>query len=155
MDHSIEVPTTGRALDVACGRGGQSVWAAQRGLSVVALDVSPVAIEATSALAARHAVEDLVDARVTDLDHGLPPGLDSFDLIVCQRYRQPDLLGSLADALVPGGLLVASVLSVVGADAPGRFHAPAGELEAALRSAGLSVERSVEADGVALVVARR
>ena len=131
------------------------MWAARRGLVVVALDVSPVAIEATSQLAADHGVGGLVDARVADLDAGLPAGLGSFDLVICQRYRQPDLIAPLADALVAGGVLVASVLSAVGADAPGRFHASAGELEGTVRSAGLTVERSVEADGVALIVARR
>lgn len=155
LDESIDARVSGRALDVACGRGGQSVWAALRGLAVVALDVSPVAVEATSQLAVDHGVDDRVDARVVDLDDGLPSGLGSFDLVICQRYRQPDLIGPLADALVPGGVLVASVLSLVGADAPGRFHAPAGELEGVVRSAGLTIERSVEADGVALVVARR
>lgn len=130
------------------------MWAALRGLSVVALDVSPVAVEATSRLAVDHGVGALVDARVVDLDDGLPPGLGSFDLVICQRYRQPDLIAPLADALVAGGLLVASVLSAVGADAAGRFHASAGELEGTVRSAGLAIERSVEADGVALVVAR-
>ena len=131
------------------------MWAATRGLAVVALDVSAVAIEATSQLAAAHQVLHLVDARVADLDDGLPTDLGSFDLIVCQRYRQPDLIGPLAGSLVAGGLLVASVLSVVGCDGPGRFHAPAGALEEAVVAAGLAVERAVAAGGVAMVAARR
>ena len=44
--------TTGRALDVACGTGGQSVWLARRGLDVVALDASDVAVGLATAAAA-------------------------------------------------------------------------------------------------------
>ncbi len=151
----VELPASGRALDVACGRGGQTVWLARRGLSVIALDVSPVAVEATVRLASEHAVGQTVDARVADLDDGLPPGLGRFDVIVCQRYRQPDLVADLAEALTPGGRLVASALSVVGAVDPGRFHAPPGELETLVRDAGLEVEHDIEADGLATVIARR
>ena len=45
-------PVSGRALDVACGRGGVAVWLARRGLAVDAVDVSPVGLAAGARLAA-------------------------------------------------------------------------------------------------------
>lgn len=148
---SLPALSGGRALDVACGRGGQAVWAARAGFDVVALDVSPVAIEATRSLAESNDVGARVDARVHDLTAGLPADLGRFDLVICQRYRDPALWPELRGALRPGGRLAISVLSVVGAEHRGRFHARAGELVEAF--AGLDVERSVEADGVAQLVA--
>ena len=65
------VPTSGRALDVACGLGRQAVWAARRGLDVEALDVSPVAISHVRSLAQLHGVDDRVHVAVHDADDGL------------------------------------------------------------------------------------
>ncbi|GAA4858947.1 class I SAM-dependent methyltransferase [Actinomycetospora straminea] len=113
------VPTTGRALDVACGRGAVAVWLARRGLDVEAVDVSPVALAAGRALAGEvHWVE-------ADLDDGLPVD-GPYDVVVCQRFRDPALYPALVDALAPGGLLVVTVLTGEGA-----FRAPPGELLAA------------------------
>jgi len=38
--------TGGRALDIGCGTGTNSVWLAEQGFAVVGLDVSPLAVEA-------------------------------------------------------------------------------------------------------------
>lgn len=151
---SVAVPSSGRALDVACGLGGQVVWAARRGLDVVGLDVSPVAVEATRQLARAHGVARRVDVRVHDLDAGLPAGLGRFDLVICQRFRAPGIVPSLVAALADGGLAVLSVLSVVGAAAPGPHHAPPGELAALVRATGVDVLLGTEGDGRAVVVAR-
>src|SRR3954451_22316679 len=51
-------PTAGAALDLACGQGRAAVWLARRGLDVVGVDVSTVAIEQARDLAARAAVGD-------------------------------------------------------------------------------------------------
>lgn len=151
---SVDAPVTGRALDVACGLGGQVVWAARRGLDVVGLDVSAVAVEATQRLARTHGVARRVDVRVHDLDAGLPAGLGRFDLVICQRFRAPGIVPGLVASLVDGGLAVLSVLSVVGAETPGRHHAPPGELAAAVRATGADILLSTEGDGRATVVAR-
>jgi SAM-dependent methyltransferase len=149
------VPTTGHALDVACGLGAQSVWLAQRGLEVVSLDVSNVAIDATRRLAAAHQLEQRVDARQVDLDAGLPADVSGLDTVVCQRFRGVDLYPQLVDRLRVGGLLVLTVLSEVGADSPGPFHAPPGELIDAFTPLRVDVIHHVEADGQASLVAHR
>jgi len=151
---SVEVPVGGRALDVACGLGGQVVWAARRGLHVVGLDVSPVAVEATRRLARVHGVARRVDVRVHDLDAGLPADLGRFDLVICQRFRAPGVVPALVASLAEGGLAVLSVLSVVGAAVPGPHHAVPGELAAAVRATGADMLLSTEGDGRAIVVAR-
>ncbi|WP_214408175.1 methyltransferase domain-containing protein [Pseudonocardia lacus] len=140
----------GRALDVACGRGAVAVWLAARGFVVDAVDISPVALEALAALAERHGVADRVRTHRHDLDAGLPAGTSSgYDLVVCQRFRDPARYPALAAAPVPGGLLAITVLS--GGDGP--FRAAPGELRAAF--AALEVIEYREGDGEQALLARR
>ncbi len=147
------IPTAGLAIDIACGLGGQSLWLAQRGLHVVAFDVSPVAVELLRTAATEAGLSHLVDARVTDLDAGLPPEPSVADVIVCQRFRHPALYPLIAKRLAVGGIAIVTVLSETGADAPGPFHAPPGELVEAF--AGLDLLYASEGHGVATVVVRR
>lgn len=142
-------PTTGVALDIACGRGAATVWLALRGMTVTGVDVSPVAVEQARALAAAHGVHCRFD--VVDLDGGLPPG-PPLNVVVCQRFRDARLDAAIVERLAPGGLLAISALSEVGAG-PGRFRVPAGELARAFPS--LRVEADGEADGLAWLLGRR
>ncbi len=147
------VPGTGRALDVACGRGATAVWLAMRGLTVDAVDVSEAGLEAGAALAERSGVADRVRWWAHDLDAGLPAGCAGpYDVVVCQRFRDPALYAALADRLAAGGLLAITVLSAVDAG-PGAFHAVPGELRAAFDA--LDVVSHVEGNGEATLVARR
>ncbi|GJF04213.1 class I SAM-dependent methyltransferase [Pseudonocardia sp. D17] len=145
------LPAGGRALDVACGRGSVAVWLAARGFVVDAVDVSPVALAAGAALAAAQDVE--VAWHVADLDAGLPAACTGpYDLVVCQRFRDPRLYPAFARLLAEGGLLVLTVLSEVD-DEPGPFRAGPGELAAAFP--GLDVLTHEEGDGAATLLARR
>jgi SAM-dependent methyltransferase len=153
-----QLPTDGAALDLACGIGAQALWMAARGLTVSALDVSPVAVDLTARSAAQHGFA--VDAAVWDTDEGLPADLDGLAMIVCQRYRARDLYLDFVQRLRPGGVLILTVLSAVGLDgAAGPFHAPAGELTNAYRSAvaagTINVLIDDERDGQASIVVRR
>jgi SAM-dependent methyltransferase len=146
------VPTTGQALDVACGRGAVAVWLALRGLAVDAVDVAAAGLAAGARLATRHGVGDRVRWIAHDLDDGLPDGCTGpYDVVVCQLFRDPDRYGALTAALAPGGLLAVSVLSEVGA-APGPFRARPGELRAAFAGLDLLLDR--EGDGEAALLAR-
>lgn len=151
-EHLEAVPASGRALDVACGRGEVAVWLAERGLAVDAVDVSPVALAAGAALAGTAGVVDQVRWIVHDLDDGLPAACAGpYDLVVCQRFRDPLRYGELAAVLAPGGLLAVTVLSEVEA-APGSYRAGPGELPAAFGD--LEVLAAREGDGEAVLVAR-
>lgn len=147
------LPTGGRALDVACGRGAVAVWLAGRGQAVDAVDVSSTAIGAGAALARSVGVADRVRWWCHDLDAGLPAGCAGpYDVVVCQRFRDPALYPQLSACLGPGGLLVVTVHSEVDGG-PGRWRAAAGELPAAF--AGLDVLAHREEAGEASLLARR
>ncbi len=147
------LPAAGRALDVACGRGAVAVWLAERGFDVDAVDVSDSAQALGAALASDRGVGDRVRWWAHDLDDGLPGGCAGpYDVVVCQRFRNPALYPVLARCLAPGGLLVVTVLSVVG-DEGGRFRAAPGELPAAF--GGLTPLAHTERDGEASLLARR
>jgi SAM-dependent methyltransferase len=96
------LPSSGDALDLACGLGGNALCLAQAGLSVQAWDVSTVAIEA---LQARAAADNLpLYASLRDVLER-PPAPASFDVIVVSYFLDRMLAPALSAALRPGGLL--------------------------------------------------
>jgi 2-polyprenyl-3-methyl-5-hydroxy-6-metoxy-1,4-benzoquinol methylase len=143
-------PTRGKALDLACGRGLASVWLARRGLDVLGVDISSVAISGARDLARRSGVGDRCRFDVVDLDQGLPPGAP-VDVILCHKFRDRRLDLAIAERLAPGGLLAIAVLSEVDAS-PGPFRATPGELPAAF--AELDVVAAGEGGGYAWLLAR-
>ncbi|ORW91036.1 SAM-dependent methyltransferase [Mycobacterium sp. IEC1808] len=148
--HAELFPTSGRALDLACGQGRGAVWLGRRGLDVWACDVSPVAIEQARELARLAGVADRCRFDVFDLDDGLPAG-PAVDVVLCHNFRDRRLDEAIIERLAPGGLLAIAALSEVGA-APGPFRATPGELLAAF--AGLELVDAGEGDGHAWLVAR-
>jgi SAM-dependent methyltransferase len=96
------LPSQGRALDLACGMGGNALFLAERGLSTTAWDLSAVAIERLSQVVATDQLDLVCEAR--DLEKE-PPAQSSFDVVVVSRFLDRNLNRSLAAALRPGGLL--------------------------------------------------
>jgi SAM-dependent methyltransferase len=101
----------GRALDLAAGEGRNSVWLAERGWSVTAVDFSRVGLDKARTLAAARGVGDgRVDWVVADL-RDYEPARAAFDLVLI-AYLQVDaglrdrVLDGAAAALVPGGTLL-------------------------------------------------
>ena len=148
--HADAFPTTGHALDLACGQGLGSVWLARRGLDVLGWDVSPVAVGRARDLARRGGVADRCRFEVVDLDDGLPAG-PPVEVVLCHRFRDPRLDRAVIARLAPGGLLAVAVLSEVGRG-PGPYRATAGELPRAF--AGLDVLAAGEGEGWAWLLAR-
>jgi len=146
------LPWAGRALDVACGTGGVSLWMAQRGLTVTAMDVSDEALRILSEASQEHnlAVKTVQADLMKDI-----PAEGYFDLIVCQRFRAPDTYSRLISLLAPGGTLVLSVLSQVGHDGKvSQYRASPGETFAAFSTA-LYVVSCNEGKGISTLVARK
>jgi SAM-dependent methyltransferase len=102
-------PAGRRALDVACGFGGASLFLASLGYRVDAVDVSSVALAQLQAEASRRGLRvNLIQA---DLDRWwLPPG--RYDLIVIKYYLNRDLMPQLAGGLRAGGLLFVETRNV-------------------------------------------
>lgn len=143
-------PTSGQAIDLACGRGQAAVWLAARGLEVWGVDVSPVAVRFAHDLAARNGVIDRCRFEVVDLDDGLPDG-PQVEIILCHLFRNARLDQAIVERLAPGGLLAIAVLSEVD-HGPGPFRAAPGELRAAFSA--LTIIAVAEADGKAWILAK-
>lgn len=100
----------GRALDLGCGEGGDSVWLAEHGWTVLAVDVSQTALTRAADEADRRGVSERITFEHHDLSDSFPDG--EFDLASAQylhsfvRLERPEILRKAAGALVPGGLLV-------------------------------------------------
>ena len=94
--------TGGRALDVACGFGGNALYVASEGYQVDGVDASGVALAQAQAEAARRVLTlCLVQA---DLARWwVPPR--RYDLISVFNYLNRGLEPALAGGLRPGGLL--------------------------------------------------
>ncbi len=96
------LPREGRALDLACGRGGNALLMAAQGLAVSAWDYAPAAVEdlerraEAQNLALRPEVRDVVAE---------PPAPMQFDVIAVSYFLERELAPAIGAALRPGGLL--------------------------------------------------
>lgn len=96
------LPADGRALDLACGLGANTLFLAERGLTPSAWDISSVAIEALQTEALAQGFN--IDAQVRDVITQ-PPAAETFEVIVVSHFLHRALSDSLIEALTPGGLL--------------------------------------------------
>ena len=114
LAHRIELLRDGRtALSVADGEGRNSVWLAEQGLDVTAVEISPVAVEKARRLAAGRQIA--VDFRLADmLAPGWPPEdmVGEFDWVIgifiqfvgaADRLRQFAVMKQLT---APGGRIL-------------------------------------------------
>lgn len=100
----------GSALDVGCGEGADTLWLAQRGWRVTAVDISGVALER----AREHVEAAGAGHRVTWVQADLTEGAEvggPFDLVSAQflqlpAAQQPLLHRRLAELVGPGGTLL-------------------------------------------------
>lgn len=96
------IPAAGRALDLACGGGRNTVFLVQHGLRAIGIDISRKALEQGRELARQRKV--VVDWVQADLESfSFPPA--AFDVIVCTYFRDPKLYAPIRESLRPGGLL--------------------------------------------------
>ena len=95
----------GTALDIACGKGRNAIYLAQRGFAVTALDISAVALAEGRRRARRQDL--LIDWHLCDLEAGeLALAGGDFDLIVNFNYLQPTLIRPIQQAVKPGGHVI-------------------------------------------------
>jgi len=97
-----------RVLDIAAGRGRQSLCLLRSGHQVTATDVSEVGLQRLAEMAVHEKLS--VDTVVADLGDGLPESLvGPWDAVVCVDYFQPDLWPVLHQRLAPHGAWVLSL----------------------------------------------
>jgi len=90
----------GRALDVAAGLGRNSLFLAERGFTVLAVDIADKAVAELQRLG-----HSRIIPVQSDLDH-FPFHSEAFDLIVNCRFLDRRLFPLLQESLVPSGLLL-------------------------------------------------
>ena len=160
VDHQHLLPLTGDALDVACGRGRNAMWLAERGLRTVGVDRDTVALEALRQMAAARTLPlrgVFIDLETADATLGS----DTYDVIVVVHYLHRPLFPRLRDALRAGGVLVYETFTTAQAER-GKptnpdFLLEPGELRQLVRPLDVLVEREGEFEGRMLssVIARR
>jgi 2-polyprenyl-3-methyl-5-hydroxy-6-metoxy-1,4-benzoquinol methylase len=91
-----------RALDIACGEGRNSLFLAQQGFQVIALDISDVGLAKAAKWTETEGLT--VDFQQVDLDEYRIT--DQFDLIINFNFLLRDLIPDELGALSPGGLLI-------------------------------------------------
>ena len=101
-ENAFLLPKQGRALDLACGRGGNALLLARQGLDVEAWDYAPAAIEALRRQARSEALS--LDAVLRDVEQE-PPEPASFDVITVSYFLERAIVPGLVRALRPGGLI--------------------------------------------------
>ena len=94
-----------RVLDLGSGQGRNSIWMAQQGHAVTAVDVSDVATARGAEIAASMGVE--VEFVAADLESWQPP-TEAFDLVILSYMQAPGAIreaihAKATAALVPGG----------------------------------------------------
>ncbi|AAS04294.1 class I SAM-dependent methyltransferase [Mycobacterium avium] len=100
----------GRALDLGCGEGADALWLAQRGWTVLAVDISATALRRAAEAAALRKLLARIDFQRHDLNESFPEGM--FDLVSAQYFHSPvhldrdAVLRRAATRVKPGGVLL-------------------------------------------------
>jgi len=96
------LPTTGTALDLACGFGANALLLARHGLKTYAWDYAETALERLQAKAQSEQVQ--IQTELRDVVNS-PPSANTFDVIVVCHFLDRHLVPILTQALKQNGLL--------------------------------------------------
>lgn len=96
------LPSSGVALDLACGLGGNALFLARHGLHCEAWDISDTAIRRLADYSKAHELAIAPQRRDALAE---PPPPESFNVIVVSYFLERQLMPAIAAALKPGGLL--------------------------------------------------
>jgi 2-polyprenyl-3-methyl-5-hydroxy-6-metoxy-1,4-benzoquinol methylase len=111
----------GRALDIATGKGRNAIFLAEQGFHVVAIDVSPVALDEARGRAAGKSLS--ISWQQANLERIELPKT-TYDLIVNFNYLQRSLIPQIKTALAPGGHVIFETY-LIGQEAIGHPKNPA------------------------------
>lgn len=135
----------GRAVDLACGEGRNTVWLAERGWSVTGVDFSPVGL----AKAERMAESRQVDVRWVELaveDWTAPP--NGFDLVAVFYLQLPEPQRSVALSAAAASVALSGTLLVVAHDHDNLTRGFGGPQDSAVLYSVGDVTEVAEANGL-------
>lgn len=115
----------GPVLELACGRSGSALELAEHGHTVVAVDVSDLALEQLSDEVERRGLGERVRCVQADVP-AYDPGRESFALVLATLYWDAEVYRRACDAVRPGGLIGWEALAPV--DEPSPFRVEHGRL---------------------------
>ena len=110
----------GRALDLACGRGRNSLELARRGRRVTAVDFSEEALNQLDDVSRSEGL--VIDCQRCDLEDQPPVFALDYDLVLCFFYLHRPLLPWILTTVRPGGMALLRSFSSAG-------KYPVGELD--------------------------
>ncbi|ROR99016.1 methyltransferase family protein [Sinobacterium caligoides] len=113
--HHQQLPASGRALDLACGLGGNALLLAAHGLSVDGWDLSPVGLAQLEQFAERRGLH--IDTLARDVERQ-PPAAKQYDVICVSYFLHRASCAAIAEALRPGGLLFYQTFTVDNQNGP-------------------------------------
>ena len=129
LDFAYLLPPTGMALDAASGVAVNGLYLAQRGLQVVALDISEIALRLAQKQFRQQSLR--LDTAVYDLAHPWLPA-NYFDVILNFRFLERETFPIYRQALKPGGWLFFETFIKTGDDGPyPHYYLNPGELRTA------------------------
>lgn len=99
----------GRALDLACGTGRNTLLLAEHGWQALGVDISPVALQRAHTEAQRRGLA--LDLLAVDVQHWRWPR-DRFELLGVFRFLDRALCPQLMAALRPGGVLIYETFTI-------------------------------------------
>lgn len=115
-----------RVLDVGCGPGRFTIELARIGARIVATDISPGQLDLHRRFVSDAGLDEAVESRVVADVADLPFADDDFDVVVCYGGAVSYVLDDASRAIAelfrvtrPGGIVLLSVMSLVGASIAG------------------------------------
>ena len=150
----LDLIPKGRCLDVACGRGANSLFLASEGFEVDAIDWSSQALRTLSQVATQESLS--IRAIAADLqDFPLPSR--KYNLLICMRYLDRNLWPSMVRALRTNGVLICETMTlthlVENPSFPRQYCLQPGELLSAFDSLEVSLYKELPGSSTASLLA--
>ncbi|MCF6178264.1 MAG: methyltransferase domain-containing protein [Geopsychrobacter sp.] len=94
----------GQAIDLACGRGRNSLFIAKAGYRVQAIDNAPSALEMLNKTASQQNLP--IETLQYNLEKGFPSQCPEAHLLLCFYYLQRKLFPAIKERILSGGLFI-------------------------------------------------